>query len=75
MAPLAILLLAISSLVVLIHLDSVNLDDLMLETNPDGSMDIGFRTDGEDAITDVDDLTHKTHIDNWESWSVIKAAV
>ncbi len=57
-----------------LDLETVNIKDLMLEVNTDGSLDIGFRTDSEDGVTDVDDLTHTVHIDNSESWSKINTA-
>ncbi|MFH2130969.1 MAG: hypothetical protein ABIK68_11415 [bacterium] len=52
-----------------LDMQTVTIKDLMLEVNVDGSLDIGFRTEGEEPVTDVDDLSHKVHIDNWENWS------
>ena len=48
-----------------LDLETVNIGDLMLEVNKDGSLDIGFRTDSEDGVADVDDLSQEVHMEIW----------
>jgi len=52
-----------------LDLNTVSIGNLMLEVNTDGTLDIGFQTDPDADSADVDTLTHKVHIDDWEFWS------